>query len=204
MKNYYSYFLLSLFAAFFCFSELPAQTTGNVPSPVLYNTKRNFVFLNASTGGGDYPFFGMGLTLSRQFFNRRTMAGFSFQYIGNTHDGSDIGGIDPIQIFPLTLDIRQMFTESKDGRFATFIIANAGYVVSITGDGEDSDGPFEFGNGWAVNPGFAFRFNAFENVGLMADITWLHHDSPREWKSPVIKKDRKHWDVILLRGNVFF
>jgi len=184
--------------------QLSAQTSGSNKGATQYNTKRNIIFLNGSIGGGDYPFAGLGLTLSRQFYDGNTLAGISFQYIGNTWDGSDIGGIDPVQIFPLMLDVRQQFTGTRDGRFSTFLIATGGYVISITGNGMNEFGPFEFKNGWAINPGIGFRFNVFENLGLMLDLTWLHHAQGREWLDPVVRKDVKHWNVGLVRGNIFF
>jgi len=204
MANILSKCVLISLAVTFCFSLLSAQTNEKHQASALFNTKRNYIFVSGSTGGGDYPFGGFGLNLSRQFFNGKTMAGIGVHYIGNTQDGSGIGGNDYVQIFPLMVDIRQMFMESRDGRFATFIIADGGYVISITGNGEDIEGPYQFLNGWAINPGIGFRFNIFENVGLMFDITWLHHSSPREWLPPVEKKGHKHWDVGLVRVNVFF
>ncbi len=132
------------------------------------------------------------------------MAGVSFQYIGTTSDGT-WSGIDDIQVFPIMLDIRQRFMESKSGRFATFLIVSGGYVVSITGNDEDAEGnSFQYNNGWGINPGIGFRFNIFENVGAMLDLTWFHHSHPREWLPPVEQTDHKHWDVGLARLNIFF
>jgi hypothetical protein len=200
----FSKFQIILFAATFCFSILNAQTNSNLQTSAQYNTKRNYVFVNACIGGGDFPFKGLGLNLSRQFFNGKTMAGIGAHYIGDTGDGSSIGGFDPIQIFPLMVDIRQTFMESPNGRFSTQLIADAGYVIRINGHNSNSEGSYEYQNGWAINPGISFRLNVFKNMGVMLDITWLHLISSREWLVPVEKKDHIHWDVGLVRMNVFF
>ena len=197
-------FSLLTFFLIFSFSLLHAQTDSTFQSLQSYNTKKNFVFINGSLGGGDYPFAGLGLSLSHQLFKGNTMAGVSFQYIGTTSDGT-WSGIDDIQIFPIMLDIRQRFMESKSGRFATFLIVSGGYVVSITGNDIDADGnSFQYNNGWGISPGIGFRFNIFENVGAMLDLTWFHHRHPREWLTPVEQTDYKHYDVGLVRLNIFF
>ena len=204
MDYIFSKWLLIAIVATSFLGQLNAQTIEVSQAPAQYNTKRNYVFLNASIGGGDYPFAGLGLNLSRQFFNGKTMAGVGAHYLGNTGDGSGIGGFDPIQVFPIMADIRETFMESNNGRFATMLILDGGYVISITSNGTDFDGVYEYRNGWAINPGISFRFNVFKNMGVMADITWLHHSSPKVWLAPVDKKEQMHWDVALLRGNVFF
>lgn len=179
-----------------------ADTTGQVLQ--VYNTKKNFVMVNACVGGGDYPFAGLGLSLNRQFFKGNTIAGISFQYIGNTVQGNWTG-INDIQMFPIMLDIRQRFMVSPNGQFTTFLIFSGGYVVMDPGSDSDVDGnPFDYKNGWAISPGISFRFNIFKNTGLMVDLTWLHHDSAREWQAPISYSDRKHWDVGLVRGSIFF
>ena len=205
MSRVFSKFFLAAFTiSFLGFSILHAQTDSIFQSPHSYNTKKNYVFVNGSIGGGDYPFAGFGLNLSHQFFNGNTMAGIGVHYIGNTSDGTWTG-IDPVQIIPLMVDIRQTFMESRDGRFATLLIADAGYVISLTGNETDSEGnSFEYLNGWAINPGIGFRYNIFENMGVMLDITWLHHESQRVWLAPVDQMDHKHWDLALIRGSIFF
>jgi len=167
----------------------------------VYNTKRNFISLSGNIGGGDYPFAGLGLMLSRQFFNGKTMIGIRAEYIGNTYYWEYI---DPVQVFPVMLDVRQKFMESRDGRFSTFVIADAGYVVSITGNDVDEFGPYEYGNGWGVSPGIGFRFNIFENVGLMLDFQWFHHAHTKIWELDSKEKEWKHWNTGLVRGSVFF
>jgi hypothetical protein len=200
----FSKFPIIVFATTFCFSVLNAQTNTNPQTSALYNSKRNYVFVNACAGGGDFPFQGIGLNLSRQFFNGKTMAGIGAHYIGDTGDGSGIGGFDPIQIFPLMVDIRQTFMESPDGRFSTQLIADAGYVIRINGHNSNDEGSYEYRNGWAINPGVSFRFNILKNLGIMLDVTWLHHSAPQVWSPPVEKKGHKHWDVGLVRMNVLF
>jgi len=196
---------MSFLVVTFCFSALEAQTEVNDQTLRSYNTKKNYVFFSGSLGGGDYPFAGLGLNLGHQLSNGKTMIGAGAHYIGNTGDGSGIGGFDPIQVFPLMVDLRHTFTESPDGRFSTLLILDGGYVVSITENGDDDAGnEYEYLNGWAINPGIGFRFNIFKNMGLMIDITWLHHSSPRVWLAPVEKKDHEHWDLGLVRGSVFF
>ncbi len=204
MQQFYAKSFLILLVQLFCLSAISAQLNPDQNIQKVYNTKKNFVFVSGGTGGGDYPFGCFGLNLGRRFFNDNLMAGIGVHYVGNTQDGSGIGGNDAVQIFPVMVDLRQKFMESRDGRFATLLIADAGYVFSITGNGVDNNGEYKFLNGWAVNPGIGFRYNIFENVGLMFDITWLHHTSPREWLPPVIRKDQRHWDVILFRWSAFF
>src|SRR5688500_10020213 len=182
-----------------CACMLNAQADQN--DGLLYNTKRNFVFLNGSLGGGDYPFGSLGITLSRQFFNGETMAGIGVQYIGNTATDNYV---DPVQVFPVMLDLRQKFMDSPDGRFSAFVIFDAGYVISITQNQTDETGEYEFKNGWGISPGVAFRYNILRNVGMMVDITWFHHSHPQVWKSPVEKKSTKNWNVGQVRGNIFF
>jgi hypothetical protein len=196
--------LVSIFLWLQSWSIVNAQTDTTEQAIPTYNTKKNFVMMSASVGGGDYPFAGLGLSINRQFFNGNTIAGISFQYIGNTVQGNWTG-INDIQMFPIMLDIRQRFMESPNGQFTTFLIISGGYVVMDPGSDSDVDGnPFDYKNGWAINPGIGFRFNIFKNTGLMIDLTWLHHDSPREWQAPVSYSDRKHWDVGLVRGSIFF
>ncbi|MGB4848127.1 MAG: hypothetical protein WBP41_09435, partial [Saprospiraceae bacterium] len=190
MQYLYSKFLIILIQLF-CFSTISAQLNPDQPLQKVYNTKKNFVYVSGGTGGGDYPFACFGLNLGRRFFNDDLMAGIGIHYIGNTQDGSGIGGNDAVQIFPVMIDLRQKFMGSRDGRFATLLIADAGYVFSITGNGEDAVGEYKFLNGWTFNPGIGFRYNFFENVGLMFDISWLHHTSPREWLPPVVQKDQR-------------
>ena len=169
MQHVYSKSIILLLSQILCFSTLHSQIYLELAPQKFYNTKRNFVFVNGGTGGGDYPFACFGLNLGRRFFNGQTMAGIGVHYIGYTADGTF--PIDPVQIFPVMVDIRQTFMESRDGRFATLLIADAGYVFSITGNGEDAYGEYKFLNGWAINPGIGFRYNVFENAGLMFDIT---------------------------------
>lgn len=203
MKNFTTALLLA--ACLIAFSSTPSTAQSDANNQIsVFNTKRNFVTLNTSLGGGDYPFGALGLALYRQFFNNNTMAGVAFQYIGTTDDGSGIGGNDQAQLYTLMLDVRQKFMESEDGRFTTFLIGAAGYAMPINGNGEDSEGTYEFKNGWVINPGIGFRVNVLKNVGIMIDLTWLHHSSPRVWNPPSTKKDHKHWDLGLVRGHVFF
>jgi len=191
---------LIAFTALFCLNILNAQMNAKADSTKLYNTKSNYVFLNYSFGGGDYPFAGLGLNLSRQLSNGKTMAGVGLYYIGDTYTTNP----ETYQIFPIMADIRQLFMESPDGRFAFLVIADAGYVVRINGHDSNDEGSFVYQNGWAINPGISFRFNIFKNMGIMFDITWLHHGCARVWEPPVEKKDHVHWDFALLRGHVFF
>lgn len=203
MLHLYSKCFLILLVQVLCLTTINAQINPDQTLQKVYNTKKNFVFVSGGTGGGDYPFACFGLNLGRRFFNGQTMAGIGVHYIGNTADGT-YPVVDPVQVFPVMIDIRQTFMESRNGRFATLLIADAGYVFSITGNGEDAIGEYKFLNGWAFNPGIGFRYNIFENVGLMFDISWLHHTSPREWLPPIVQKDQRHWDVILFRWSVFF
>ena len=204
MRYFFTKCLLAVFFFTFCCLEISAQSDVNDQTPRSFNTKKNYVFFSGSIGGGDYPFAGLGINLSHQLSNGKTWIGAGAHYIGNTGDGSGIGGFDPIQVFPLMADLRHTFMQSPDGRFSTLLIVDGGYVVSITENGDDADGEYEYLNGWAINPGIGFRFNIFENMGLMIDITWLHHSSPRVWLAPVEKKDHKHWDLGLVRGSIFF
>ncbi|HUR30491.1 MAG TPA: hypothetical protein VMZ69_03610 [Saprospiraceae bacterium] len=201
MNYLYPKFLLSSFILFISFSVLKAQSSDENISQ--YNTKQNFLILSGGTGGGDYPFASFGLTLSRQFFNGETLAGIGVHYIGNTADTENWPYVDPVHVFPIMLDIRQKFMESRDGRFATYITADAGYVISITPNGEDDLGEFQYKNGWAINPGIGFRFNVFENVGIMLDATWMHHRHSQEWLN-IDKKEMKSWNTGWVRGSVFF
>lgn len=169
----------------------------------IFHTKRQYVMINYGIGGGNYPFQSLGLNLSYQFLKTKTMLGVGVQYIGNTADGT-FPTIDPVQIIPIMVDIRQQFMQSENDRFATYILAAGGYVISLTNNRESEEGEYEFLNGWAINPGVGFRYNLFKNTGLILDITWLHHSQPRRWLAPVIKQDQKNWDVILIRGNIFF
>ena len=60
-----------LFCAFLLLhgsSKVYAQTDTIGQTLQLYNTKKNFVMVNACIGGGDYPFAGLGLSLNRQFY----------------------------------------------------------------------------------------------------------------------------------------
>ena len=197
----FNYFLCP-FIILASMSGLSAQSSNElIPD---YHTKKNFVLLSGGTGGGDYPFASLGLTLSRQFFNGETMAGIGVHYIGNTADTENWPYVDPVQIFPIMIDICQKFMESRNSRFATYIIADAGYVISITGNDIDEFGPFEYRNGWAINPGLSFRFNVFENVGIMLDITWLHHSHPQVWEVTTKDKEWKHWNTGWVRGSIFF
>ena len=194
--------LLSILLSFFLsFSDqLSAQAPADPPK--LYNTKRNFMMLHIGTGGGDYPFASLGLNLGRHFFDGNTILGIGAHYIGNTATVDWIG-IDDVQVFPVMLDIRQKFMESQNGRFSSFVTFDGGYVVSITGGDEDEFGPYEFKNGWAINPGVAFRFNVFNNVGIMADLSWMHHGGPKEW-TLIDRNEWKWWDTFWFRGNIFF
>lgn len=199
MKNSLPLPLLTLLFLIFVVSTLSSQS--GLQTERFYNTKRNFIFLNAGTGGGDYPFASLGITLSRQFFNGETMAGIGVQYIGNTATSN---WVDPVQVFPIMVDFRQKFMESRNSRFAAFITAGAGYVISIIPTIEDELGIYEFKNGWGVSPGLAFRFNVFENIGLMVDVNWFHHEHPQIWTAPVEQTTTKIWNTGLVRGNVFF
>jgi hypothetical protein len=187
----------------FISTAIQAQPIPNHRLQKTYNTKKNYVFTSFALGGGDYPCASLGLNLSRQIFNGDAMAGVAIHYIGTTDDGSR-PWTDPAQIFPIMVDLRYKFNESRDGRFATYIIADGGYVISITGNGENEFGPYKILNGWAISPGIAFRFNVLENLGVMLDITWFHHSSAREWLPPTVRKDYKHWNLGLVRGHVFF
>jgi hypothetical protein len=168
-----------------------------------FNTKRNFVLVNYCVGGGDYPFAGLGLTLSRTFFQNNTMIGLGAHYIGNTISENS-GDLDELQYFPIMVDIRQKFMQSWDDRFATYLIFDGGYTVSISGNDINQYGEYEYRNGWAINPGVSFRFNVLNNLGIMMDISWLHHWGPRQWLPPVDRRDIDHWDLALIRWSLFF
>jgi hypothetical protein len=180
------------------------QSTGTTTTTELYNTRRNFVTINGATGGGDYPFAALGLNIGRHFFEGNMLAGVGFQYIGTTDDGSGIGGTDQAQLFTLMLDLRYKFMESSNGRFSTFLIGAGGYAIPINDRDEDSDGIYEDLNGWVINAGIGFRFNVFQNMGLMADATWLHHAGQRVWEPPSTKRIHMKWDLVLFRGHIFF
>ena len=200
MKINFTQSSLLLFILLSISSQLLSQAQEELPNP--YNTRRNFMMLHYGVGGGDYPFGSLGLNLARQFNNGNTILGIGASYIGNTATVDWIG-IDEVQVFPLMLDVRQKFMESQNQRFASFVTFDGGYVVSITEGDDDEFGPYEFKNGWAINPGVAFRFNVFDNVGIMADVSWMHHGGPKEW-TLIDRNEWKWWDTIWLRGHVFF
>lgn len=195
--------LLLMLILFSGHNYLNAQNQTDHLEPELFHTKNKFVLINGGIGGGNYPFNSLGISLNYQFIRSKTMVGAGAQYIGNTSDGM-FGEKDPVQTFPLMVDVRQTFMESENGRFATYIFAATGYVISITSNGESEEGEYEYFNGWGFNPGIGFRYNVFKNTGLMLDLTWFHHSHPRKWLEPVIKEDKKHWNLMLIRANVFF
>ena len=169
----------------------------------VYNTKRNFMMINVCLGGGEYPFGGLGITLSRTFYNGNTMLGVGAHYIGNTIS-DNFQDLDELQYFPIMLDLRQKFMKSKDDRFATYVIFDGGYVVSISSNDSNMYGEYEYLNGWAINPGVSARFNIFNNIGVMMDVTWFHHWGPRQWLPPVERRDVDSWDLALIRWSLFF
>jgi hypothetical protein len=191
-------YLLSTLLLVLAGSNLFAQSRADSA----FITKRNFISLNYSMGGGDYPCAGLGIALNHRLANKKTWVGLGAHYIGYTVDDEFR---DDVQIFPIMLDLKHEFSLSQDGRFSTFVFLDGGYVVSITGNDVDAYGEFEYGNGWAINPGIAFKFNILRNFGAMLDVSWMHHTSSRYWLSPDIdRQDIKHWNIGLVRGSIFF
>lgn len=182
-------------------SQTKPPSLNQSPVEPQFNSRQNIVMVQGSIGGGDYSFEGFGLTLSHRLNARgKTWLGLGVHYIGYTDEGADA-----VQIFPLMADFRQEFNRSRNGRFSTQVFLDAGYVFSITGNGADQYGEFKYGNGWAFNPGIAFKINILRNAGLMLDIGWMHHGGPRQWLPPTDEmKDYKNWNNILFRGSLFF
>jgi len=188
-------------------SFVPSATTDSLtPALLTVPFHRNVVMVHACIGGGDYPFGGLGLTLSRRLGQQgKTWVGFDARYIGNTATGGNDFGIDAIQNFPLLADLRQEFRRSKNGRFSILVFVEVGYVISITGNSVDQYGEIKYGNGWAFHPGIAFKINLSRNAGLMLDLGWMHHTGSRHWLPPAtVPDDVKTWNNGLVRGSIFF
>ncbi len=182
-----------------------AETIGldSIPSP---QSRQNYLMVSGCAGGGDYPFMGFGLTLThRSNPSDKSYFGIGAHYISNTiNTENGLLRQEFVQIFPIMLDYRREFSRASNGWFSTYLMLDAGYVVSITGNELDQTGEYEYGNGWAFNPGLSFKFDFLKHTAFFLDISWMRHTSRLKWLPPADKVSHKKWDLALLRLSAMF
>lgn len=180
------------------------MTQDEMERPMLpFNQKPTTVSLFGSLGGGDYPFGGLGIKLQRRVFNDNWIAGVSAEYIGSTAPGIHPGP-DPVQVFPIMADLRYKFTSTHDNRFSTHIGLQAGYIISITQNGMDEYGPYQYHHGFGLMPVISFKFNVFKDAGVFADLGWLHQRHRREYFGSLHSYPSKVWNQAVIRAGIFF
>lgn len=147
---------------------------------------------------------GFGIGLGRSFgHSYNTIAGISANYFGMSANAED-NYVDIVQAIPVMLDIRQAFYRSENDKFSTWVFLDAGYVISITGNEIDSEGEFEYGNGWGINPGISIKYYAFSKAGFSLDLGWFRHTSRLKWLPPSGKTGQKAWNLGMVRLSFFF
>jgi len=165
-----------------------------------YNNKFTYIMIHGAMGAGDYVHQGLGLSLGYNFYEFQVGAGV--QYYGSTSWVNN----GEWQTLPIAIDIRYLFSQSKSGRFATFLSLSGGYNVVLSRDVRSNifgeSGRAE--NGLYLFPSLAFRMNIGKNLGLMLDLGYHMNNAKVYGKTSDTLLGTLRYDNILLRGSLFF
>lgn len=170
------------------------------PRPA-FNQRQNFLMIHGWTGGGDYAFQGLGISLNHRLAER-TEVGLGAHYLGQTSTNS----LHDRQTIPLTADFRYAFSRSRNGRFSTHLAISAGYNFTLNRNyfdpGENSE--LSVSDGLYFSPGVAFRANILPNVGLMIDLGYQLSTGRVSLAETGQELRRKNWNNLAIRGSLFF
>jgi hypothetical protein len=177
------------------------ESDGVFKASKTFNSRKAYVMIHGVAGGGDYAFGGFGLSFGANL-NNRTQVGISAHYLGQTSTNTT----PERQTFPVAVDARYAFAQSKSGRFSSVAAISTGlnFAAKKVYFDEDSFELVNVGNGFYLNPSLGFKANIMENTGLMIDIGYQMHTA-----SLVNRINREYlgarvWNTLMIRGSLFF
>lgn len=178
----------------------PASPATPPMQPSRTNTGLWATAVQVTTGGGDHSVVGLGMAVQRRLNNRRSWVGLGLSYFG------DQNNYGPNSIALALHSSHELSSGWKD-RLGALVFADLGYSMFPSGNtmyDEASQASVNPGGGLHLQTGLRFRVNVLRNAGLWFDLSYLRHSSTLRKVENDEKVGNRAWNMVALRGSVFF